>query len=576
MNKTQLKKLIDTAAGRIPAELVIKNCQVVDVYTGSVLKGDIALCDGLIAGVGQYQGDREVDAHGRYAAPGFIDSHIHVESSYVSPEELGRLIVPHGTTTIIADPHEVANVCGLPGLDYMIEASKGTALDIKWMLPSCVPATPFEHAGASLVARDMEPVMGREEILGLGEFMNYPGVIDADDAVLDKLLVAVKHGKPIDGHSPGVTGNALNSYVSAGIHTDHECSTVDEMRDRLSRGMYVLMRQGSACHNLSELLKAVTALSSRRCLLCSDDRQPKTILHEGHLENHLRICVNAGIDPVMAIQMASLNAAECFGLKDRGAIAPGLRADIVLLDNLTEFGVSKVFIAGREAASDGKYLLPVIKHDISATKGRFRVKDFSKDKLRLTIHSDKAHVITMIPGGVVTRNEIAEIKRDENGGFVYDPGRDIVKIAVVERHHDTGNVAVALLKDYGMKRGAIALSIAHDSHNIIVVGVSDDDMAFAVERLIEQDGGIVMVDSLTVLESLPLPIAGLMSDQSGEWVDEMLTRIHHTAIHSLGIKDSLEPVMVLCFMALPVIPEIKLTDMGLFDVNQFRFISIEA
>lgn len=576
MNKHLLKKLIDVAASRIPADLVIKNCQVVDVYNASIIEGDIAICEGLIAGVGQYKGHSEIDAAGQYAAPGFIDSHIHIESSYVSPEELGRLIVPHGTTTIIADPHEITNVCGLSGLDYMIEASKGTALDIKWMLPSCVPATPFEHAGAAINAEDMAQVMNRGDILGLGEFMNFPGVVGAAGDVLDKLLVAINHKKPIDGHSPGLTGHALNAYVSAGIHTDHECTTVEEMKDRLSRGMYVLMRQGSACHNLLELLKAVTPQNSRRCLLCSDDCQPKTILSAGHLDNHLRLCTNAGIDPIIAIQMVSLNAAECFGLKDRGAIVPGLRADIVLLNNLTDFHVKKVIIEGRESAADGNYLLPVVRHDIAATKGRFHVKDFSKEKLKLTIHSDKAHVITVIPGGVVTGKETAEITRDENNNFVYDPSKDIVKIAVVERHQHTGNVAVALLKGYGMKRGAIALSIAHDSHNIIVVGASDDDMAFAVQKLIDQDGGIVIVNDQNVLESLPMPIAGLMSDQSGEWVDEKLTNLHHIAIDSLGINRNIEPVMTLCFMSLPVIPELKLTDMGLFDVNKFEFIAIEA
>ncbi len=576
MNKNLLKKLIDVAAGRIPADLVIKNCKVVDVYNASIFEGNIALCDGLIAGVGQYEGCREIDAKGQYAAPGFIDSHIHIESSYLSPEELGRLIVPHGTTTIIADPHEITNVCGLSGLNYMIEASKGTALDVKWMLPSCVPATPFEHSGATISAKDMEPVFGYDEILGLGEFMNFPGVVGAADDVLDKLMVAINHGKPIDGHSPGLAGNALNAYVSAGIHTDHECSTVEEMQDRLSRGMYVLMRQGSACHNLLGLLKAVTPLNSRRCLLCSDDCQPKTILSAGHLDNHLRICSEAGIDPVIAIQMVSLNTAECYGLRDRGAIAPGLRADIVLMDNLTDLNVKKVFIAGRETAADGNYLLPVIKHDISAIKGSFHVKDFSKDRLKLTIHSDKAHVITVIPGGIVTRNETAEILRDENDNFVYDPAKDIVKIAVVERHHHTGNVAVALIKGYGLKRGAIALSIAHDSHNIIVVGVSDADMAFAVQKLIAQDGGIIIVNGQKVLESLPMPIAGLMSDQCGQWVDNKLTRIHQIAVNSLGVNNNLEPVMTLCFMSLPVIPELKLTDMGLFDVNKFDFISIEA
>jgi len=576
MNKALQKKLIDVAAGRVLADLVIKGCMVIDVYNAAVIKGDIAICEGLIAGVGQYSGCREIDANGLFAAPGFIDSHIHIESSYVSPEELGRLIVPHGTTTIIADPHEITNVCGLSGLEYMIEASKGSVLDIKWMLPSCVPSTPFEHSGATVAAEDMEPIIGRSEILGLGEFMNFPGVVSADKSVLDKLELAMRFGKPVDGHSPGLAGNDLNAYISAGIHTDHECSTVDEMQDRISRGIYVLMRQGSTCHNLLDLLKGVTQQNSRRCLLCSDDCQAKTILNEGHIDHHLRLCTGAGIHPVMAIQMATLNAAECYGLKDRGAIAPGLRADIVLLDNLTDFNVKKVIVAGQEAASEGNYLLPVVQHDMTATMGSFHIKNFSKDKLRLTVHSDKAHVITVIPGGVVTRKETAIIKRDKANNFVYDPEKDIVKIAVVERHHETGNVAVALLKGYGMKRGAIAVSIAHDSHNIIVVGVSDDEMAFAVQQLIVQDGGIVIVQDHNILEGLPMPIAGLMSDQSGFWVEEKLSRIHHLAVNSLGVHSELEPVMLLCFMALPVIPEIKLTDMGLFDVEKFDFISIEA
>ena len=576
MEKKQLKKLIDVAAGRIPADFVIKNCKVIDVYNGAILEGDIALCDGLIAGVGQYEGTKEIDAKGQFAAPGFIDSHIHVESSYVSPEELGRLVVPHGTTTIVADPHEITNVCGLKGLNYMMEASDATALDIKWMLPSCVPATPFEHAGAVIDAAAMEEPMASDKILGLGEYMNFPGVIFANDSELDKLLVAKKNGKPIDGHSPGVTGNQLNAYAAARIHTDHECSTVEEMLDRIGRGMYVLLRQGSACHNLRTLLKGVNAYNSRRCILCADDCQPKTILNVGHLDNHLRICVEEGLDPITAIQMASLNAAECFGMDDRGAIAPGLRADIVLMEDLKEFQVKKVFVAGVESASEGNYSLPVVRKDISATKGSFHVKDFSIEKLKLKINSEKAHLIKILPGGVVTAKEIAEINRNENGEFVYDPSRDIAKVAVVERHQDTGNVAVALLKGYGIKEGAVALSIAHDSHNIIVVGVNDEDMAFAVEELIKQDGGIILVKDGEILERMALPIAGLMSDQSGEWVDEKLTLLHKAAHGILGISADVEPIMTLCFMSLSVIPEIKLTDMGLFDVTKFDFISIEA
>ena len=576
MEKRLLKKLIDIAAGRMPADLVIKNCKVVDVYSGTMTDGDIAICEDLIAGVGKYEGLSVIDGQGYYAAPGFIDSHIHVESSYVCPEELGRLIVPHGTTTIIADPHEITNVCGLNGLNYMIEASENTALDINWMLPSCVPATPFEHAGAVIDAEAMKEPIQNENILGLGEFMNFPGVINASDDSLDKLLVAKNQGKPIDGHSPGTSGNALNAYAAARIRTDHECSSVEEMHDRIARGMYVLLRQGSACHNLRDLLKGVTPMNSRRCLFCADDCQPKTILSAGHLDNHLRICAEEGIDPILALQMASLNAAECFGLEDRGAIAPGLRADIVLFDNLKEFNVQRVFIAGKEAASEGEYRFPITRHDISPTKGSFHVKDFSKEKLKLKINSDKAHVINILPGGVVTGKETATIKRNENSEFCYDSDSDIVKVAVVERHQNTGNVAVALLKGYGIKEGAVALSIAHDSHNIIVVGVNDEDMTFAVEQLIQQDGGIILVKDQKILESMPMPIAGLMSDQSGEWIKEKLTKIHQSAHEVLKVNDDVEPVMTLCFMSLAVIPELKLTDMGLFDVTKFEFISIEA
>jgi len=576
MEKQQLKKLIDVAAGRTPADLVIKNCKVVDVYNSRIIEGDIAICEGSIAGIGEYEGVDEIDAGGQYAAPGFIDSHIHIESSYVSPEELGRILVPHGTTTIIADPHEITNVCGLRGLNYMMEAAKATALDIRYMLPSCVPATPFEHAGAVIDAAAMKEPMASPQILGMGEFMNFPGVIHADEGTLDKLMVAKKEGKPIDGHSPGISGKSLNAYAAALIRTDHECSTVEEMLDRLSRGMYVLLRQGSACHNLRDLLKGVTPSNSRRCLFCADDCQPRTILHVGHLDNHLRICVEEGLDPFTAIQMASLNAAECFGLSDRGAIAPGLRADIVLSEDLKEFQVQRVFIEGKETARQGEYLPAFKRQDISAVKGSFHVKEFSKEKLRLTLSSDKVHVIGILPGGVVTKKETAVIHRGEQNEFVRDPRSDIVKVAVVERHQDTGNVALALLKGYGIQQGAVALSIAHDSHNIIVVGVNDEDMAFAVEELMRQDGGIVLAKDGNVVESMPMPIAGLMSDQEAEWVDERLTRIHQAAHKELGISGEVEPVMTLCFMSLTVIPELKLTDMGLFDVTVFDFIPLEA
>lgn len=576
LDKKGLKELIDVAAGRKKADLLIKNCKVVDVYNSEIYDGDIAIVNGKIAGVGEYEAKEVIDARGLYAAPGFIDAHIHIESSYVSPEELGRLVVPFGTTTIIADPHEIVNVCGIDGLDYMLAASEAIALDVKMMLPSCVPATPFENAGAIIDAAAMEEPIKNEKIPGLGEFMNFVGVSNASDDVLDKLLVAYKNNKIIDGHSPGLSGNLLNAYASAKIMTDHECSKVEEMHDRIRRGMYVQLRQGSVCHDLENLLEGMTAENSRRCLLCSDDRQPKTIFEKGHLDDHLRICVRKGVNPITAIQMASLNAAECYRLYDRGAITPGRRADIVLLEDLKNFKAKRVFIEGKEVAKDGKYLLPIKRHSIEKVRGRIMIKDFSKAKLKLTLKSNKVNVIDILPGGVATAKGQAEVKLSVDGDFVYNPNEDIVKVAVVERHHNTGNVAVALLRGYGIKEGAIAVSIAHDSHNIIVVGVNDDDMAFAVEKLVEQEGGIILVKDSQVVESMPMEIGGIMSSRSGKWVTETLNRIHEAAHNELKVNRSLEPVMVLTFMSLPVIPEIKLTDMGLFDVSKFKFISVEV
>lgn len=574
MTKDKLKKLIRVAKGDLKADIVIKNCKIVDVFQGKIVEGDIAISDDQIAGIGKYDGQTVIDGEGKYASPGFIDSHIHIESSYVSPEELGRLLLPHGGTTIIADPHEIVNVCGIKGLDYMMRAARNTAMDIKFMLPSCVPATPFEHSGAVVDAASMKEPIKRDDILGLGEFMNFVGVINTDDDVLDKLLLAMSEHKLIDGHSPGLSGYGLNAYSCVRIQGDHECATVEDMNERLRLGMYVLLRQGSACHDLRTLLKGVTEKNSRRCLLCSDDRQPKTILELGHLDNHLKICVEEGLDPITAIQMATLNASECFHLYDRGAIAPGYTANIVLLDDLKDFHVDKVWMHGKLVAEDGKYLLPITKESITPVASSVHIKEFSKKKFLMHLKSNKVNVIEIMPGGVVTKKSIATIDVDNNGEFVFDPKKDIVKVAVVERHKLTGNVACGFLKGYGIKRGAVALSVAHDSHNIIVAGVNDDEMEIAVKELEKQKGGIVLVANGKVIESMPMPIAGLMSDQSGEWVDKKLTSIHEKAYSELGISRNVEPVMTLCFMSLPVIPEIKLTDMGLFDVTEFKFIGI--
>ncbi len=575
--KEALRRRIDAAAGREKADLVLKNCRIVNVFTGTVGAGEIAVKDGVIVGTDAgYEGRETIDAEGRFAAPGFIDAHIHIESSFVSPEQAGRMLVPRGTAVIVADPHEIANVCGLDGLRYMLEAAKRTKLNILYAMPSCVPATPFENTGAKLDAADMEDLLADERIFGLGEFMNMPGVIRADDAVLDKLTLARRMGKIIDGHAPGMTGKELNAYACVGILGDHECRTAEEIRERLAKGMYVLLREGSACHDLRELLRGVTEANSRRAMFCSDDRQPKTIFDEGHIDHHLRICVEEGFDPVTAIRMATLNAAEAFRLYDRGAVAPGRKADVVLLDDLKDFHVHQVFLDGELAAEEGRYLPEVTFADISTVRGSVNVRNFSADRFKVRLTGNKVRVIGVQKGGIVTSKEIATVKTDGDGDFVFDPARDICKLAVVERHHGTGQVGVGLLGGYGIRAGAVAVSVAHDSHNIIVAGVSNEEMAFAVKALIAMEGGMAVVRDGEVLAAMALPIAGLMTTKSGEWVAEKLRAIHGKARGELGVSADVEPIMTLAFMALPVIPALKLTDCGLFDYEKFDFVPLEV
>ena len=576
MDKDSLKRLIDVANGKKKAELVIKNGSIVDVCSGKVFKADLAIAEGYIAGFGEYEGEREIDIEGKYISPGLMDAHIHIESSYCTPEEFGRMVVPHGTTTVIADPHEIVNVCGIKGFHYMQNAAKNTCLSVKYMMPSCVPATSMEDAGCIILAKDMKEDIVSEAVPGLGEFMDYNAIIQNDDIALDKLVLARNHKKIIDGHSPNLFGKDLNAYVCGGIDTDHECSTLEEMEDRLSRGIYVQLRQGSACHNLEALIPGINEFNFRRCLLCSDDRQPKTIFEDGHLEYHLRTLVKAGISPVMAIAMATINVSDCYGLKDRGMIVPGKRADFIIFDDLKDFRVSSVYILGEEVAKDGNYLKELEKYDISGVSDTVHLDNFKKEMLQMCLKSDEVFAIEMIAGGVLSKKTKIKIKRDEKGLFVFDKNIDACKCAVIERHHNTGKVGLGIIKGYGIKSGAIAASVAHDSHNIICVGVNDDEMYMAIENVKENGGGFSLVKDGKVIESLSLPVAGLMSDLSGEEVSKKLLSLHKKAVDELGVNESLEPVMSLTFMSLMVIPELKLTARGLFDIFENKFIDIEA
>lgn len=483
MNKDSLKRLIDVANGKKKADLVLKNGSIVDVCSGKIFKADLAVAEGYIAGFGEYDGEVEVDIEGKYISPGLMDAHIHIESSYCTPEEFGRMVVPHGTTTVIADPHEIVNVCGIKGFHYMQEAAKNTCLSVKYMMPSCVPATKMEDAGYVISAEDMADDIVSKDVPGLGEFMDYNAIIENDDIALDKLVLAKNHGKIVDGHSPNLCGKALNAYACAGIDTDHECSTLEEMEDRLERGIYVQLRQGSACHNLGALIPGINEFNFRRCLLCSDDRQPKTIFEDGHLEYHLKTLVNAGISPVMALAMATVNVSDCYGLKDRGMIVPGKRADLVIFEDLKDFKVSSVYILGEEAARNGEYLKELNKHDFTDVSNTVHLDNFKKEMLQMWLKSDEVYAIEMIAGGVLSKKTKIKIKRDENGLFVFDKNIDACKCAVIERHHNTGKVGLGIIKGYGIQSGAIAASVAHDSHNIICVGVNDDEMNLAIENV---------------------------------------------------------------------------------------------
>lgn len=576
MEKQKLIKLIDVAAGRKKADLVLKNAKIVDVFQAKILTGDIAISDGYIAGIGEsYQGVEERNYTGKYVAPGFIEAHIHIESSYVSPEEFSRVFIPRGMTTILADPHEIVNVAGLKGLDYMVNAAKNAKMDVRYMMPPCVPATNFETSGADLYADDMEDALKTGEVDGLAELMNFPGVINADDKMIDEILMAKKYGARIDGHAPQVVGKDLNAYIAAGPANDHECSTLEEAEERLARGMYLLLREGSVTQDLRKLLPIVNTANSRRCLLSGDDVQAKTAINKGHLDNSIRICIDEGLNPITAIQMATLNPAEYCGLNDRGAIAPGRRADMVVFESLEDFAVEETYILGEKLSQGNEYLGEVNYYPIDSVESSMHVKDFTREKLQLHLNSDKVRAIGVVPGEVLTTEEHVTVRRDGDDNFVYNDQEDVTKIVVVERHHNTGNVNVNLLSGYGIKAGAIAISIGHDSHNIIATGTNDDDIFMAINELIKQEGGAVVVKDEKVISRMELKIAGLMCNLPAEKMIAQQDALDEAVHEELGVPDNVNPVMTLSFMPLAVIPKLKITDKGLVDVEKNAFVSNE-
>lgn len=572
-----LSEVIATASLRKEAQLCITNARVLDVYNKEWFEADVLISEGYFTGYAQPGEGRArlmVDARRCYLIPGLIDSHVHIESSHATPAEFSNLVVPCGTTTVIADPHEICNVCGLDGLSYMLDASENIALQAFFMVPSCVPATTFEHSGAVMHAADLVAPLQHERVLGLGEMMDYPGVVNGSSLVLDKIREAKKAKKIIDGHSPAIHGSALDAYCAAGIRTDHECETTEELKERVRRGMYVMLREGSACNNVLGLLGGVNECNSRRCMFCTDDRQPKSILSEGHINNNVRLAVGAGLDPIEAICMATINSCDCYHLSDRGAIAPGLRADFCLCNDLTEFTMHQVYIGGKLVAQDGGMLKPDANTPDDRVLGRMDVKGFSTERLKLKLSDTHVRVIDIVPGGVVTEAGEATVSVVD-GMWVHDSNQDIVKLAVIERHKGTGNVALALLRGYGLKGGAMATSVAHDSHNIIVAGDNDDDMSLCVSHLVGSGGGMVIAKQGRILAFFAQPVAGLMSTGNGPEIARNLDTLHRIATSELHVSKDIDPFMTLCFMSLPVIPTYKLTDMGLFDVRSFSFVPLE-
>ncbi|MBN1289693.1 MAG: adenine deaminase [Actinobacteria bacterium] len=563
-----IKEKITFALGENEVDLLLVNCRLVDVLSGTVHSGSLAVSNGIVVGIdGDYRAKEVVDIEGGFVAPGLYDAHVHLESSMVSVAEFAGTVIPRGTIGVFTDTHEISNVMGTSGIEYIMESASKVMLDVYVMLPPCVPATGLESSGGVLEAGDLRPFVGKPGVLGLGELMNFPGTVAGDGSILEK--IGLFPGGPIDGHAPGLSGKELSAYIIAGPDSDHECTTAEEAREKLQKGMYIFLREGTGARNLLDLLPVAVESGGWNCCLCTDDRNPRDLLERGHMDSMLAMAVEAGVEPLTAVRMATINTARRFGLKRRGALAPGFAADIVVFEDLDAFNVLKVFKDGMLVAENGEMKVPP--GDSPVISSTFSVGDFSIERLKVPAAGNTVRVIEVVPGQIVTGSARLEAKLLD-GVAVQDPERDILKIAVVERHHGTGNIGLGFVRGFGFKSGALASSVAHDSHNIVVVGCSDSDMAAAVAKVIEMGGGQVAVENGVVKSSLSLSIAGLMSELPIEEVALGVDRLNSSAVGmGCGLSD---PFMTMSFMALPVIPELKLTDKGLVDVGRFEIVDL--
>lgn len=564
-----LGEIIKVAKGEAPCDLVLKGGKIVNVLSGEIYEADVGIFDGQVAGIGEYHGRDEVDVRGRHICPGFIDGHVHIESSMVEVREFAKAVVPLGTTSVVIDPHEIANVFGLEGIQYMLKSSKFNPLNVFLMLPSCVPATEFETSGSSLKGFDLYPLLTEKWVLGIGEVMNYPGVLNRDQDLLDKITMA--DVKRVDGHAPNLTGRDLCAYVAAGVRSDHEGTRLEEVREKLRLGLHIMIREGSLTKNLKDLLPVITHYNISRCFFVTDDRHPKDIIGEGHIDFMVRTAIASGIDPISAIRLATVNAAEYFKLDRLGAVAPGYVADLLVLSSLEQVKVEKVYKRGVKVAENGELLDLGITPPKVPLRSSINVKFLTPEDFKIPARGKRMRAIEMYPGDIKTGEHITDA-RIENGCAESDPGRDLIKVLVIERHHSSENIGRGFVKGLGLKRGALASSVSHDSHNIVVAGTNDADMLEAVIEICRMKGGLAVVADRKVLGRVALPVAGLMSEQSMARVKVDLDELEKVT-RSVGITVK-EPFMGLSFITLPVMPDLKLTDLGLFDVRKFEFCDI--